>query len=636
MSLDILKVNEVNTIKIMLVCSDQHECGEIKKTITALNLDGAEIYSAYTIREADYLATAIRPELVICDLPEGVGFLSSLDKKGLDCAKIMISDAPDFDGIKDAINSAGICRLLKKPWSQQDMGWAIEGGIEYLDVSRAHSGLVAKAKARADYLEKLKTMLETKEKERSTSVNIYSGMVRTKKDECELMNKVLSSVPSLNSIQEIEKLLCGAIGSFTGISDVKIILSDSGMSAGSGSGGISLPLFCSGCLFGHIVFSKVGSDAFLFSQDQITLLDKISDVVAIAVERILRSSVLERLKKQWDAVFSSISDPLIIIGSDFNILRANRAFEDLVSQKLDTMTGKKCYEVFGGQGKTVPCEGCKAKDTFTNLTPSGSEVSFNRSGKNYNAWTYPIVENGTANTAVQFYKDVSEQVIYREKLLYSEKMAELGILAGSVAHEINNPVGGALALLQIMMRDEQKDSALYLDLLEMEKAAKRCKQIVDNLLHFSRSSRDEDNKDIEVSSILSTMLPLVELQIRHENIELKFKDESDGVTVRGVFNELVQVFLNVVNTSIELISKNGAKGKIEVHISHDENYVYMSVKDDGIELDLNALAGGEFKSLALFVARRIVYSHGGTVALARVDGFNTYKITFPCKANNEL
>ena len=69
------------------------------------------------------------------------------------------------------------------------------------------------------------------------------------------------------------------------------------------------------------------------------------------------------------------------------------------------------------------------------------------------------------------------------------------------------------------------------------------------------------------------MLPLVELQIRHDNIELVLDDKSGGSKVRGVFNELVQVFLNLVNTGIELISKNeGACGKINININRLANY----------------------------------------------------------------
>lgn len=623
------------SINVLIACPDTNECNSIKKVLREFGVEHeVEVSAVNTQAAAEYASRTMKPDIIFSDESFGLALFSLLEKKGVDSAKVLISSQMDFDSIKTAINTAGVCRLVKRPWEDKDLRWALEGGLEHLDVSRVHGGLVEKAKARSAYLEKLRSMLESQEKEKVTSINIYSGMLRSKKDECEVMNKVLSHVPGLNTVDEVEEFLCSTIAPFTGITDVNIILSGSGVNTASGKGGISLPLFCSGCMFGHIVFFKPGVDAFLFSQEQLSFLDKVSDVVAISIERILRLSVLEKLKKQWDAVFSSISDPIIVIDPEYKILRANKAFEELVEHDLESIVGKKCFQVFNCRDGLEGCEGCNARDTFKTGQASGSEVSFRNDKKRYNAWTYPVVENGAVTTAVQFYKDVSEQVIFREKLLYSEKLAELGILAGSVAHEINNPIGGALALLQIMMRDVQEGSPIYADLLEMEKAAKRCKQIVDNLLHFSRRSRDEDVKEIELTSIFSSMMPLVELQIRHENIDLSLYDNSGGSLIFGVFNEIVQVFLNVINTSVELISKTGRKGKIKIFASADGASVFINIEDDGIALDLNALCGGgEFKSLALFVAKRIVSAHNGRITFERDGDRNVYRILFPRKLN---
>jgi two-component system, NtrC family, sensor kinase len=624
------------SISVLIACSKVEQCLELQEHLRVINsADDFDCSFSTSKIEALYVSVYKRPELVIADAEWAIDLFCEMENKGLDSSKILISEDTDFNSIKKAINSAGVCRLIKKPWTNADLEWGLQGGVEYLEVSRSQSGLLEKVRSRTEYLESLKETLEKQEKERSTSVNVYTGILRTKKDEYEVMNKVLSGVPGMSSVKQIEGFLSRAIGDFTGVTDVDIVLNGTGTTVVKMPGSISLPLFCSGCLYGHIVFSKSDADALLFSKEQLEFLDKISDVVAITVERILRLSVLEKLKKQWDAVFSSISDPIIIIDSEYRILSANRSFEELVSKDIREMSGRKCYEIFSCGKNNAPCDGCNAKKTFLEMSPAGSEVRFGDGQKSYNAWTYPIIENGVSKTAVQFYKDVSEQVIYREKLLYSEKMAEIGILAGSVAHEINNPVGGVLALLQVMMRELDKNSAMYEDLLEMEKAAKRCKQIVDNLLHFSRRSRDEDIKDIEVSSIFSSMLPLIELQTRHENIVVVLNDNSDGCSVRGVFNELVQVFLNVVNTSVELISKKGTGGKISIDINYKNEKLDVLISDNGIALDLNVLSGGgEFKSLALFVAKRILKSHNGNIDFERKDDMNLYKISFKAERQN--
>ncbi|HOW16925.1 MAG TPA: hypothetical protein PK443_04350, partial [bacterium] len=133
----------------------------------------------------------------------------------------------------------------------------------------------------------------------------------------------------------------------------------------------------------------------------------------------------------------------------------------------------------------------------------------------------------------------------------------------------------------------------------------------------------------------SSMLPLIELQTRHENIIVALNDNSDGCSVRGVFNELVQVFLNVVNTSVELIAKKGTGGKISIDINYKNEKLDVLISDNGIALDLNVLSGGgEFKSLALFVAKRILKSHNGSIDFERKDNMNLYKISFKAEHQN--
>jgi PAS domain S-box-containing protein len=373
------------------------------------------------------------------------------------------------------------------------------------------------------------------------------------------------------------------------------------------------------------MFQKEG----VFPCHEIDFLEKVTDVVAMSVEKIVRFYALEKIKKQWESSFDSIDDPIVIIDDRFNILRSNRAFAEATGENLKDIAGKKCYDVFQTKKTNIPCAGCNIKNAFATGQPVGSEVRAQSEKRFYTTWSYPVKDNDRVLSAVHFYKDISDQINYRERLVYSEKLAEIGILAGSVAHEINNPIGGIIALLQILISETKEEGRYLDDLKEMERAAQRCKQIVDNLLHFSRTSNDDEIREVEFCSVFKTLTPLIQLQIRHENIKLDIEADGAGLFVKAVFNELVQSLLNVINTSMELISKRSAPGFIKVSVKKESSMLLLEVTDNGIPVNT---AGTGFGSLALFVTGKIVKGYKGSSLFEHVDGENKYRLYFPLSA----
>ena len=82
-------------------------------------------------------------------------------------------------------------------------------------------------------------------------------------------------------------------------------------------------------------------------------------------------------------------------------------------------------------------------------------------------------------------RDITEQIEVEHKIAQSAKSAELGIISSSIAHELNNPIAGILAILQTL-QIEQLDSTLNEDIKEMSLAIQRCNHIINQLLsiHF--------------------------------------------------------------------------------------------------------------------------------------------------------
>ncbi|MFH1223794.1 MAG: histidine kinase dimerization/phospho-acceptor domain-containing protein, partial [Pseudomonadota bacterium] len=510
--------------KILIVDNDVESCSLMRAVIANYKFDfPTEVYTSSDLNEADHLIKQITPDCIICGC--GVSDLIPWTQKiNSDAVKILLSENADFDELQNAVNKGGIFRFVFKPWNEEELCSAVAGSIEYLDISRENSGLVAKAEAKNRYLMKLKAMLENKDAEQNTRIERSEQTVKNVKTEFEITNRLLRAMNNVRSTADIEKRLKEILYDAMDIEDVKISPYKKTGGTGLDEKCLSVPLFCSGCILGEISFYRVA----LFDPSEVELLDKTADLVAMTADKLIRFSSLERLKKQWEAVFDSIDVPLTVVDKDLNLTRANRSFGEMVGEKVQNIIGKKCFNVLRNVGNGTQCSGCNVRDSFETAKPVGSEVNVEHSGKCFTTWTYPVCVDGRVNSAVQFYKDISEQKNYREKLLHSEKLAEIGILAGSVAHEINNPIGGIIAMLQIISHEMEKNSPIAEDIQEMEKAAGRCKKIVDNLLHFSRQSKEDEAKVMELSSVFNSLMPLVDIQIRHENIDFSFTDETNG------------------------------------------------------------------------------------------------------------
>ena len=100
-----------------------------------------------------------------------------------------------------------------------------------------------------------------------------------------------------------------------------------------------------------------------------------------------------------------------------------------------------------------------------------------------------IKENNEFKTiADSFNKMARDLKIFNDKVTQMSKMAAVGELAGGVAHEINNPLTGVLGQAQRILKKLPEDNDIYGIIKKIERAAIRCRDIVSDLLDFSRQS----------------------------------------------------------------------------------------------------------------------------------------------------
>src|SRR3989338_4076595 len=341
--------------------------------------------------------------------------------------------------------------------------------------------------------------------------------------------------------------------------------------------------------------------------------------------------VISNGKHQWEATFDAIADPLMIVSHDFKIRRANLAVAHTAGVPITQVTGRHCYEIFEGRKKT--CDGCPLVVSIGEGKGVDEKLGHPIHNQDFHVYAYPIVEaNGESDSAVVYYRNVTEEIRLRQELVQQEKMAAIGMLAGGVAHEINNPLGGVLAFTQLLLKKNQ-DNEMTEDLKEIEHSAVRCRKIVQDLLDFSRLSKEKEKCLVNINDLIEKVMPFVRLEMRSLNVELELQLDKNLPQIMAIPNRLQQVFLNLLTNACHAMQKGGPL-KISTGQEPKENKIWIHVQDTGVGIPkeihehvfepfFTTKDPGKGTGLGLAVSYRIVKEHQGDIHFVSQPGKGT-------------
>ncbi len=381
--------------------------------------------------------------------------------------------------------------------------------------------------------------------------------------------------------------------------------------------------------YGQLLFARKSQTAF--RRDEKELLETLSEAISFCVEKMLQIERNRELQSQWQSTFNAILDPVCLIDENYNLHLVNKS----LSPKKQVL-GKKCYEILFQ--RQSPCTDCQRGQTFR-LRESGENA------KVYDVFSQSMVID-YQKSYFHLYRDISQQLGLERQLVESAKLAELGTISSSIAHELNNPLGGMINFIQLIKMDLPAQDPLRPDVDEMEKAALRCKDIVKNLLSFSRTAKESEVHDIPLVDVIKRAIMITELRTRSLGIRIQFPDSEEALTVRGRFNPLAQVFCNILQNSYEsIITKRKTipdfKGEIIIQISTTEKGIDIDIFDNGVGLANNETHHffdplfttkdpEKHSGLGLTLAKQILTEHSARIDLTtQKDGRTRAHLHFP-------
>lgn len=226
------------------------------------------------------------------------------------------------------------------------------------------------------------------------------------------------------------------------------------------------------------------------------------------------------------------------------------------------------------------------------------------------------------------------------QLIHSDRLATIGTIASAIAHEIKNPlffISGNIELIQ-----------QYIEIGNLEKIPGKIEKIFDGIGRISRltdglnsySRHSSSNFLIcSIGDVVRDSIAIISHNLRHKNITLSYENIPEELKIHCDFQKLSQIFVNLINNAMDAIGNAG--GQILINAEKDGNTIIIKVIDDGPGIPeedmkdvftpyVTSKERNEGTGLGLFIVKRIIEDHQGTISLSNTSGKGTeFVITLP-------
>ena len=353
-------------------------------------------------------------------------------------------------------------------------------------------------------------------------------------------------------------------------------------------------------------------------------------------------------------------DPFVLYDIDGKVIFFNPAFtrvfgwtlEEQLGQKMDQFVPEKNWPETRMMIETVLAGKSVSATETCRYTKDGKIIPVIISGAIYHD------RQGNPAGSIINLRDISEQKQLQSQLQQAQRMEAIGTLAGGIAHDFNNILSAVIGYTEMALKDVEKDSLLQSNLREVLNAGERAKDLVKQILTFSRQA-EQELKPVQIKHVAMEALKLLRASLP-TTIEIHQTIESNSAVLADL-TQIHQVLMNLCTNASHAMQEEGGKlevSLVDVEIDRDfatrhpgflpGPYLQLSVIDTGHGMSPDVLnrifdpffttkKKGEGTGMGLSVVHGIVKSHDGEVVVHSEPGKGTtFNIYFPAIEKEEI
>ncbi len=381
-------------------------------------------------------------------------------------------------------------------------------------------------------------------------------------------------------------------------------------------------------------------------------------------EILERKKAEEELKEQkqfLDDIFNGVQEGIGIVDNFESIEYCNKAFADFFEYPMDGLKGKNLFELFPQETHAIILEQTQKRKKgeissydLVYITPRGEK-------KYLRVTISPRVDKNKKYTgAIGAVLDITGQVIANEKrsiieaqLRQSQKMETIGTLAGGIAHDFNNILVPIIGYTEMSLELLSDNHIIKSNLEKILKASKRAKDLIQQILAFSRQNK-HGFENIEIHLLIKEALKLLRSSLP-STIEIRENINKNCGSILADPTQIHQVLVNLCTNAYHAMRGKGGILEITLEpvkmdektsiqtkgLQNGKNYILLSVKDTGEGMEekirerifepfFTTKRVGEGTGLGLSAVHGIVISHGGIITVeSQVGKGSTFNVYFP-------